>query len=453
VASTTISRQQTIDIEAAIDARRFGWFDVNLLFWSFLVMVADGYDLAGLASAAPALATAWHLLPKAFAPALSASLFGILLGAPLFGSLGDRFGRKPAIIIGSVLYGLMTLAMSWATNLDQIVLLRFVTGIGLGGLMPNIIALNAELAPKSLRATLVVLAFTGITTGAGLPGAVQAWLIPSHGWPIVFWIGGLVPLGVACCLPFALPESVAHLALRPDRRAKLFSTLRQLRPDLTIAEDMRFSTASNPQTHRSTIRQLFTGRLLWITPLIWACFATALMANFFLNSWLPLILQGNGLRAREIGVATLCYHYAGTAGGLLVSLVLGRFGFAVLAVLFLLGALATAAIGSPGMSYTGLVTTVMLSGFCIVGAQFCNNAASGLIYPTQVRSTGVGWALGVGRFGSIFGPIVGGLLIGRVPLQQLFFLAAAPITAGLLASLALTGLWYQHTRTTRLLAP
>src|SRR5262249_1648862 len=161
--------------------------------------------------------------------------------------------------------------------------------------------------------------------------------------------------------------------------------------------------------HWTTVQQLFGGRFRWITPLIWACFATTLMANFFINSWLPLILHGNGLTAKENGVATVCYHFAGTAGGLLVSLVLGRFGFAVVCVLFLCGGLAAVAIGAPGLSYAGLLATVMLSGFCIIGAQFCNNAASGLIYPTEFRSTGVGWALGIGRFGSILGPVLGGL--------------------------------------------
>jgi len=443
--------QATLDIEQVLGVRQLRWFDVSVLFWSFLAMVADGYDLAGLASAAPALAVAWHLPPKAFAPALSASLFGILFGAPFLGNLGDRFGRKPVIIIGCAVYGLGTLATARATNLDEIVVLRFFTGLGLGGLMPNIVALNAELAPKRLRAVLIILTFTGISMGAGLPGAVQAWLIPSYGWQIVFWIGGFVPLAVACCLLFALPESPRYLARQPDRRAELLRTIRQLRPGLAIADHTQVVTAPTRQMFASTIRQLLGGSFVWLTPLVWACFAAALMANFFLNSWLPLILHGNGMTARQNGIATLCYHYAGMAGGLLVSVVLGRFGFALIALLFLFGALGTAAIGIPGLSYTGLVATVMLSGFGIIGAQFCNTATSGLIYPTEFRSSGVGWALGVGRFGSILGPLVGGLLIGRVTLQHLFLLGAAPMIAGLFASLWLAQLTYRQTCTTRIL--
>src|SRR5579862_1206047 len=154
------------------------------------------------------------------------------------------------------------------------------------------------------------------------------------------------------------------------------------------------------------------------------------MGIFFLNSWLPLIWNSNGLTPRENGLAILCYYYVGAAGGLVVSLILDRLGFTAITLLFLIGAVGTAAIGIPQLSYWQLLATVMLSGFGVVGAAFCNTAASGLIYPTEFRSTGAGWAPGVARFGSILGPLAGGALIGRVTLQHLFLLAAAPLTAG-----------------------
>jgi AAHS family 4-hydroxybenzoate transporter-like MFS transporter len=426
-------------IEELVDGQKFGRFNLNLLFWSFLAMMADGYDMAGLASAAPALAKTWHITAGGFTSALSANLLGILFGAPLLGHLGDRIGRKSAIVTGCSVYALGTLAVVWATNLDQIVALRVVTGIGLGGLMPNAIALNAELAPKRLRPTLIVLMFTGITAGAGIPGAVQAWLIPHYGWQILFWIGGLAPLIVAACLLFTLPESVTYLALRPLRYAQLIATARTLRPDLMIADDTRFVITSDSGKKGSAFAQIVKGRFAWITPFLWICFVTALMANFFLNSWLPLIFQGNGLTARQSGIATSCYHYGGTVGGLLVSLVLGRFGFAAIAVLFLLAALAIAAIGLPVLSYVAMTFLVMLAGFSTLGAQLGNNAAAALLYPTPCRSAGVGWALGIGRFGAILGPLVGGLLIARkVPTEQLFVWAAVPMLVGVVASVSIS---------------
>jgi len=444
-----------LDIDGLVDGQRFGPFNLQLLLWSFLAMVADGYDISALASAAPALVHDWHVPAKAFGPAFSASLFGVLFGAPLLGWLGDRAGRRRAIIGGCLIYGLGTLATVWTHTLGEIIVLRFLTGIGIGGLMPNTIALNSELSPKRLRATLIVLMFTGITTGSGLPGEIQAWLVPRYGWQVLFWIGGLAPLIIAVGLALRLSESVKFLKQNPARRAELLRTLRRMRPDLDLPDD--FTVAAPPAApaatgapaigpaqasgflHASGLAQLLGGGLAWITPLLWICFAAALMANFFLVSWLPLVLVGSGLTGEQSGITTSFYHYGGTVGGLLVSFVLGRFGFTSVAALFLLAIPAIAAIGvcaTGGGVYPLLAAAVALSGFATLGAQFGNNAASGLLYPTPVRARGVGWALGIGRFGSMLGPLVGGVLIGlKLPLGQLFFWAAVPMVAGLLASL------------------
>jgi MFS transporter, AAHS family, 4-hydroxybenzoate transporter len=433
---------ELLNLDTLVDEQKFGRFNLTLLLWSFLAMMADGFDISALASAAPELARTWHIPAKTFGPAFSASLAGILFGAPLLGYVGDKFGRKTAIVSGCIIYGLTTLTTVWAVNLDQVVALRFITGIGIGGLMPNTIALNAELAPKRLRATLIVLMFTGITMGSGVPGYIQARLIPQYGWPIMFWIGGLAPLVIAAALILRLPESVKYLASRNDLRKELLATIRRLRSDLSIAEDAQFTVA--PVSYPgSGIAQIFGGALAWLTPLLWVCFTTALMANYFISSWLPLILDGNGYTAKQSGIAISCYHYGGTLGGLLVSVVLARFGFLAIALLFLLAAPVIAAVGLPGISYIAMVSMVALGGFCTLGAQFGNNAASGLLYPTAFRSRGVGWALGVGRFGSIVGPMLGGILIGmKVSLPRLFLFAAVPMVIGFICSLGAARLSY-----------
>jgi MFS transporter, AAHS family, 4-hydroxybenzoate transporter len=437
--------RQVLLIDELVDGQRFRRFNLNLLLWSFLAMLADGYDIAALASAAPQLARSWHVAPKAFAPALSASLFGILFGAPLLGYVGDRFGRRTAIVVGCTIYGLGTLATVWATDLNQVVVLRFIAGIGIGGLMPNTIALNSELAPKRLRAALVVLMFTGITTGGAIPGFVQAWLIPHYGWRVMFWIGGLAPLLIAACLLLALPESVKYLAARPLRRAELLATIRRLRSDLTIADDAQFVIAPGAQARGFALAQIFGRGLAWVTPILWICFATALMANYFINSWLPLIFENNGFTAKESGIAISSYHYGGTIGGLLMSLVLGRFGFLAVALMFLVAVPAIASIGQPGISFSMMASAAALAGLCTLGAQFGNNAASGLVYPTAFRSRGVGWALAVGRFGSVIGPLIGGTLIGmKLPLRQLFVLASVPMLVGLLAAVTLAALSHKR---------
>jgi AAHS family 4-hydroxybenzoate transporter-like MFS transporter len=448
-----ILSQQTVQIEQLVDDQKIRWFNIKLLLWSWLAMFADGFDISALSFASTELVREWGVARSDFGWAFSASNVGVLIGAPLLGYIGDKYGRRLAIVLGSVIFGVFTLAMTQATNLEQMEVLRVLTGIGIGGLMPNTIALNAELAPRRWRALMVVLMFTGITLGSGSPGFISGWLIPVFGWEIVFVIGGVFPLIVAACLWFVLPESVKYLTTHHKHRDQLLKTARTMRPDLQIADNAQFITA--PNVHVATekeqgflgLKALFSGSLRWITPLLWICFATTLMANFFLNNWMPIIFEGNGLTPKEAAVASMLYHVGGTVGGVLVSLVLNRFGYSAIVVLFILAPLAIASMGLSGGSH--LMTTFItgLAGFAVLGVQFGNNACSGLIYPTESRSKGVGWALGVGRIGSIVSPIIGGELIRRqMPASELFLWAASPMAVGAVAAIFVAVLCYARFR-------
>jgi len=436
---------RTILVDEFIDEQRLSSFNLRLLIFSFLAMFADGYEINALSLAAPELRSLWHLTSAAFTPALAASSFGILLGAPLLGYVGDRHGRKTAILIGSLICGASTLAAVWAQSLTQIIVLRCITGIGIGGLMPNTIALNAEFSPKRWRATLVVLMFAGITLGGGIPGLVARWLVPQHGWTVLFLIGGLVPLLVAACLWFVLPESIKFLALRGDRRAELEAIARQVRPELTLDEDTHWVVTQVATDRGTGLPQIFGPGLRWITPLLWTCFATALMTNYFLNSWLPLVGTASGLTGPEAGTAASFYSIGGAIGGILMSVLIDRFGFIVVTALFALAAPMIVAIGLTGMAYATLLPLAATAGLGVLGAQFGNNAAAGLLYPTPFRSKGVGWALGFGRFGSILGQSLGGLLIAlHLPVRTLFLAAAAPMLVGATAAGILVPLCYRR---------
>jgi MFS transporter, AAHS family, 4-hydroxybenzoate transporter len=449
---------QTFSIDRLVDDQNIRRFNISLVAWCFLAMWADGYEIAAMSFAAPELVRQWHVPAEAFKTIFPASNFGVLFGAPLLGYIGDRLGRRVAIVVGSVIFGVFTLAMMWATDLNQMFWLRFLTGIGIGGLMPNTIALNSELAPRRWRATLIVVMFTGITLGSASPGPIAAWLIPDYGWKIVFLIGGVVPLFIAACLYFVLPESVKFLASRPQRRSQLLRTARRMRPDLEIADDAQFVVEATPAPSgrsKLALEPIFRGGLAFITPLLWICFATTLMANYFLNNWLPLILEGNGMSPKEAAIATVLYHFGGFLGGILVSVLLKRYGFVAIAVLFVLAAPAIAVLGTPALSHLLVAFFCGFAGFTVLGAQFGNNACAGLIYPTEARAQGAGWALGVGRFGSIVGPYVGGTLVGLVAakqltLQQLFAWASLPMVIGCVAAILVARLCYLRFRGNRL---
>ena len=434
---------QAFPIEKLVDDQKIDGFNINLLIWSFLAMFGDGYDISALSFAAPELVRDWHLESASLGPAFSASLFGILFGAPLLGYFGDRFGRKPAIISGCVIYGLCTLAIVWTGNLHQVIVLRFLTGIGIGGLLPNTIALNSELSPKRFRATLTVLMFTGITLGSGMPSVISAWLLPRYGWEILFIVGGLVPLLVAFGLVFALPESVKYLAQFPSKRGELLKVARKMRKDLVIEDDAVLHIAPAPPGSGVGMAAIFSGGLAFITPLLWLCFGTALMANYFLNSWMPLLFESNGVPPQQAAIATGFYHVGGTLGGILISVLLDRFGVIVIATLFALACPVVAAIGIENLPFSLLTLMTTLAGVTVLGAQFGNNACAGLLYPTTFRSKGVGWAFAIGRFGSIAGPLLGGVLIGmKLPMQTLFLAGAVPMLAGTIAAALLARFCY-----------
>jgi AAHS family 4-hydroxybenzoate transporter-like MFS transporter len=434
---------QVIQVEQLVDDQKIDRFNLNLFVWSFLAMFCDGFDISVLSYAAPELVRTWGLDAASLGPAFSASLFGILFGAPLLGYVGDRYGRKSAIIIGCFIYGLCTLAIVWAASLPQIILLRFLTGIGIGGLLPNTISLNSELSPKRLRATLVVLMFTGITMGSASPGAITAWLAPQYGWQVFFLVGGVVPLIVSFCLLFTLPESVKFLAQQPHRQAELLKVARQLRGDLDIADDARFVLTPAPHYGGVGLRDIFSGGLALITPLLWLCFVTALMVNYFLGSWMPLLFEDSGLSPERAALASSIYHIGGALGGVLISVLIDRFGFMVVVALFALACPAVAILGLDGLSYEMLTLFAVIAGVGVLGAQFGNNATAGMLYPTSFRAKGAGWAFAIGRFGAICGPYIGGILIGmNLPMQKLFLIGAIPLIIGTIAAAILARVCY-----------
>jgi len=443
-----MSHTQTLDVAQLIDERPVTRFNVALVVFSFLIVLSDGYDITAIAFAAPELLKEWQITNRAaLGPVFSASLVGILVGSPLLGYIGDRYGRKTATVISCVIFGIFTLAAVWATSLNQLLWLRALAGIGLGGLMPNMIALNGEYAPRRFRATLIILMFCGVTLGGALPGAVSSWLVPIYGWKIIFIIGGVFPLIMAACAAIWLPESVKYLVLRPDGRERALRIVSKLAPDLSVGPGTQLIIPAETAYTSLSPKQLFADGLGLITPLLWLCFAVNLMGFYFLVSWMPTLLTGQRLLSgADAAMATALIQIGGTIGGFVLCRPMDRKGFWPVAVLFVAAVPVVALIGYAAVnSRTALMIIVFLAGFCVLGLQFGLNAASAMIYPTAVRSNGSGWAFGVGRFGSILGPILGGALIAmQFSVENLFLVAAIPFAIGALACVALAQLYKKH---------
>lgn len=428
-----MAQAQTIDVSRLIDERGVNWFNIRLVIFGFFVVLFDGYDITAMGFAAPHVMRAWNITDQAaVGPVLGATLIGMLFGAPFLGYIGDKFGRRKAIIASCLIFGIFTWLAVLATSLQHLLFLRLLAGIGIGGLMPNIIALTAEFAPRSFRATMIIVMFTGVSFGGGLPGPVAAGLVPHYGWQVLFTIGGVIPVLVAIGCYFWLPESIKYLTITEGRQAEVARELSILRPDLTFGPDTKFIIRDEKQYAGFSPKHLFEDGLHWITPLLWILFVVNLMGYFFLVSWTPYLLTSAKMEIGLAAIATAMFQFGGAVGGWVLCRPMDKKGLTPVTILFVLAVPAVALIGYLGtVSVPLLLIVEFFAGFCVLGLQYTLNATAAMIYPTSFRSNGAGWALGVGRIGSIVGPVLGGVLIAtHLAVTGLYVLAAIPFAIG-----------------------
>jgi len=422
-----MTKAASIDVGTLIEGQTFGRFQTGLMFWICTFMLIEGYDMQVVGYAAPAIIKAWHSDKAAFGAVFGAGLGGFMLGATILGNLGDRFGRKHMIVAGSLLFGLFTLASAWADGLTSLLVLRTIAGIGLGGSIPNAIALVAEYAPARERATRVGIMFIGYTIGSALGGVIAAQLIPAWGWESVFVVGGILPIAIGLVSIFVLPESVRFLMVKRGRTDLVLALLRRIRPDVPIADNASLAIAEENR-EGLPVAQLFADGRASMTALLWLAYAANMVSLHFLTSWLPTVVAESGVPLAHAVIATALLQGGGAVGSLVVGRLLDRLGTPGIVAAFLVAVPGVAALGHVGTSETPLMALVIVVGFCVIGGQVGINALAGTLYPTYMRSTGTGWAFGVGRVGSILGPVIGGhLLAFGLPLGMLFAAASMPI--------------------------
>lgn len=422
--------QPVVQVSRLLDERGLSPFQIKLMIWSILIALIDGYDIAGVAFAAPRLIAEWHVAPKELGLVLSASNIGVLFGSQIFGWIGDRYGRKTALISANILFGVLTYWAAYATNLTELSWLRFFAGLGIGGVIPNVVAINTESAPRNLRATLAIIAVGTVPIGGALAGFVSAALVPAHGWQIIFIIGGIVPVLIGLAAIFGLPESIKHMSLHESQRGKLVKTIAEIRPDFPVPANARFVIEDEKQAPSNPV-YLFREGLAVITPLTWLMFALNLMGYFFLISWTPTLMAAAKLPPATGALAGAALQVGGTVGALVLCWWVQRHRFLALAILFVIAVPVVSAIGyAAGLSSTPILLAVtFLAGAVVLGIQSGINVVGAMIYPTSLRANGSGWQLGIGRLGAIVGPLLGAFFVG-LPVSQLYAWSALPFAIG-----------------------
>jgi MFS transporter, AAHS family, 4-hydroxybenzoate transporter len=422
-----------VDVARFIDAQPVGGFQIRLLLICAAVLFLDGFDTQAIGFVAPALAREWGVSKAALGPVFSAGLFGLMIGALVFGPLADRIGRKKIIVFSTLAFGIGTLVTAFARDVNMLLAIRFLTGLGLGGAMPNAIAMTSEFNPRRRRATMVMIMFCGFSVGAALGGFLAAALIPQFGWRSVFVVGGLAPLLLVPILARRLPESVRFLALAGRAQARAAELLGSISPRAVFAPATQF-VVHEPELTGIPVLHLFRDSRTLVTLLLWVVFFMSLLDLYFLSNWLPTVLNELGASVSEAAMIGSMLQVGGVVGTFALGSIIDRFSFRALALVYFIAVFAVGAIGQLGHSVIFVSIAIFAAGFCIVGGQIAANALAAGFYPTAVRATGVGWALGIGRVGSIVGPLVGGALLIAKWSTQAVFMAAA--TAALCAALA-----------------
>ena len=437
-----MAQAQTVDLARIIDAQKLNKFHLGLVLMCFFMVMADGYDIGAVAFAAPALVREWHISPQALGGLFSAGLFAGLFGPPILGWIADHYGRRTALIGGLFFFGIFSWASILAQDLTTLSALRFIAGIGIAGVLPIATALVNEYAPRRFRATLFILMFSGVTFGGGMPGIVANRYMATEGWHILFWVGGLAPIFVAIVAIFVLPESIKFLSLKRERHPQLVRQIERMQPGLNLDPNADYTIGGEDNREKFSYGAIFKGRLAIITPLFWLSNAINLMIFYFVNQWMPTILSNNGVPVEHAVLAVTGFQFAGTLAGLIIMRPLDKFGFIPVPILFACAIPIIACIGLSGLSVGMTIALVSAAGFCLLGLQFGNIATETNMYPTYIRSWGVGACFGAGRVGSVIGPIVGGYLIGmHISMQSLFMIAAIPLVIGLINAIVLTPLY------------
>src|SRR3984957_3426366 len=437
-ARTAGMSEHRIDPFEVIDRSGLSALQVWVMAICLLTAMFDGFNTQAPAFIGASMAKEWGIPFSTLGLVFSAALIGSVIGTASMGVLADRVGRRPLIILSLLIFGTLTPLCAWAGRADVLIVLRFIAGIGLGGAMPNLVALASEYSPARKRTTLVTMTFWGFPMGAVLGGLASSWMIGRFGWRSLFFLGGAAPILLAGVTLWMLPESPRFLALANDRSAALARIFASI-AGAPLRSGYRFAVRQPPRgLGLGTMGKegLLGGAIL----LSVASFASLLL-TFLLISWIPTLMVHSGVKAEDAVFGAVVLNMMGIVGSFVVARVTEGKIYAALALSagYTIAALATWAISLASGSFTGTLLALSAGGFFLIGTQISLLAYTVGYFPAHVRGAGIGLVQATGRLGSLGGPILAGVLLahGMTP-QQVLLVGVVPalLAAGSLAALS-----------------
>ncbi|QIH06673.1 MULTISPECIES: MFS transporter [unclassified Pseudomonas] len=402
-----------LDVQSFINNQPLSLYQWRVVLLCFLIVFLDGLDTAAMGFIAPALSLEWGIERASLGPVMSAALIGMVFGALGSGPLADRFGRKMVLVGAVLLFGVFSLASAYSTSVDQLLVLRFLTGLGLGAGMPNATTLLAEYTPERHKSLLVTGMFCGFNLGMAAGGFISATLIPAFGWHSLLLVGGILPIFLALVLMVWLPESARYLVVRHHAPDKVRKALAPIAPSM-VHQAGSFSVPELQAVKARNVLAVIFGATSGIgTLLLWLTYFMGLVIVYLLTSWLPTLMRDSGASMEQSAFIGALFQLGGVLSAVLVGWAMDRCDpHRVIGACYLLAGVFAYAVGQSLGNITLLATLVLIAGMCVNGAQSAMPSLAARFYPTQGRATGVSWMLGIGRFGAILGAWMGATLLG-----------------------------------------
>ncbi len=403
---------QRVSVREIFDANPFSPYQVWVCFLCFCITFIEGFDLMVIGVTMPAIAAFLHSKPGALGLAVSAGQVGPLVGAIVLGMLADRFGRKWTLIVSAIIFGIFTAMTAHIASLEQLALFRFLAGIGLGGAVPNALAFGSEYAPTRMRATLATTMYAGVAVGSTVAGFAAAFLLPIYGWQSLFSLGGILPIILAVFLMFLLPETLDFLVRRGKSKERILHIVRRVAPAVSQDAGVEFYS-SEKKLPGVPVKHLFKEGRAFTTIMLWLLFFGSFYLVWFLMTWSPTLLKKSGASVKQFSIAFSCINI----GSIIATLLIGRLmdkanPFNLLKGAFILAFLSVLAFGMLSTSpFTIIAIISVVTGFFVFAGNSGLMGLATISYPSDIRSSGIGWAYAIGKIGSLVAPVVGGFLL------------------------------------------
>jgi benzoate transport len=427
-ANGSVEKPSMIDVGQVIDDSRLNAVSVSIIILCGLIMLMDGYDYSIITVAAPVIMKEWNIGTAFFGVVFSAAFFGYLFGAIIFGALSDKIGRKKTLLLASCVFSVGTMLVYFSHSLQSLIPIRVFTGIGIGGAVPCAITLTSEYSPLKGRGKYVSVMYSGFLIGIVLGGYVAGFMLQRLGWRPLFLAGFLAPILAMVLVWFKLPESARWLAVRYKneiQKETLVKIVKKMQPGTLIDANTRFVSAGSSR-NRVSVKELFAGRLAWVTPVVWAYYLISSIAVFFIGNWSPQLLVIKGFTASTAAYITGTGNILVAIGCLLSGFYFDKVGFRWGSILHVIAAVCVFFLG--GLAPTGFVILLFASGFFINSAHMDVTILAPIVYPSGCRNRGAGMAIAVARIGAIIGPSIGGILLAtKLPMEKLLAVVSIPL--------------------------